>query len=95
MNPRRASIVAAVLLCSGVVLAAPRPKANPQADLALAAAGHKLFLSRCSRCHQLPRATAHTPEQWSRIVPKMARRSGLKPEQRDAVLAYLSAPGTK
>src|SRR3954466_2396898 len=95
VNVRRASIVAALLLCTGVVIAAPRPKAKPQPALGLAAAGQKLFLSRCARCHQLPRAAAHTPEQWSRIVPKMAKRSGLKPDQRDAVIAYLSALGRK
>jgi cytochrome c2 len=53
------------------------------------ATGRKLFLNRCARCHKLPHPDEFTPAQWSRIVPKMAKRSGLKPEQRDAVIAYL------
>ncbi|MDQ6861326.1 MAG: cytochrome c [Verrucomicrobiota bacterium] len=67
----------------------------PRFDPAMVAAGQKLFVARCARCHRLPRPAEHTPEQWSIIVPRMAKRSGLKPEQRDAVLAYLSTARAK
>lgn len=61
------------------------------ADLAVLQSGRALFVGRCARCHALPSIPEHTAAQWPGIVGKMAKRSGLKPDQRDAVLAYVLA----
>lgn len=53
--------------------------------------GRSLFVDRCAHCHALPEIAAHTSEQWPGIVGHMTKRSGLKPEQSSAVLAYILA----
>ena len=68
--------------------------ARQRMDPAATNAARTLFLNRCAKCHALPQVGRYTTAQWERIIPKMAKRSGLKPEQKAALLAYLvSAKG--
>ena len=66
--------------------AAARPSG---AEQKMAASGRVLFVNRCARCHSLPKPNDVSAAQWPNILTKMAKRSGLKPEQRQAVLTYL------
>jgi cytochrome c5 len=82
--------------------APPPPKRTPgkqgpaqQPDRATIAAGQKLFFARCAKCHAAPKLSKYSTEQWPRIVQKMAKRSGLKPDQQQAVLAYILATRPK
>jgi cytochrome c5 len=78
--------VTAAVLASG---------ARQHADAAMLEAGRSLFIGRCARCHALPNVAEHGTQQWPGIVAKMSKRSGLKPDQSRAVLAYLLAARTE
>ena len=53
--------------------------------------GRKLFASRCIECHVLPAVSQYPAEKWPRIVNWMGDRASLKPDQREAVIAYVLA----
>jgi mono/diheme cytochrome c family protein len=60
-------------------------------DLATLREGRTLFVSRCIECHTLPAVSAHAATEWPGLIDEMARRTNLKPAERDAVLAYILA----
>jgi mono/diheme cytochrome c family protein len=51
--------------------------------------GRTLFAHRCIECHTLPPMWKYSREDWPQIVNDMSHRASLKPEQRDAVVAYI------
>src|SRR5580704_4570465 len=53
--------------------------------------GHDLFLANCNGCHGYPDLAAIPDERWPNIVEKMARKSHLGAEERDAVLHFVLA----
>lgn len=55
------------------------------------ARGRRLFASHCIECHVLPPIAKYRADRWPRIVGWMAPRAGLKPDQREAVIAYILA----
>lgn len=65
--------------------------AGQHADAAILATGRSLFSGRCARCHALPSIADYSTDRWPEIVGQMAKRSGLKPDQSRAVLAYILA----
>ncbi len=65
--------------------------ARQQSDPASLASGRMLFVNRCARCHALPVIGATSAQEWPGIVAAMSKRSGLKGEQSQAVLAYILA----
>lgn len=54
-----------------------------------AIAGQGLFDQHCGRCHDLPKIEDYSAEKWDRIVPSMAKKSRLTPEQEASVMAYV------
>lgn len=53
--------------------------------------GRRLFTSRCIECHTLPVAWYYADEEWPRLVHDMARRSSLKDNEEQAIVAYIRA----
>jgi nitrate/TMAO reductase-like tetraheme cytochrome c subunit len=53
--------------------------------------GRDLFVHRCIECHTLPAMWKYSREDWPKIVNDMSHRASLKPEDRDAVIAYILA----
>jgi hypothetical protein len=53
--------------------------------------GRTLLVQRCIECHTLPPLWHYRAEDWPDIVKSMASRAGLKPGERDAVIAYIRA----
>ncbi len=74
-----------------VMAAMTKAGGGQQVDLATLNSGRSAFVNRCGGCHALPGVNEHTRAQWPGIVAEMATRSGLKPEQRSAVLDYILA----
>src|SRR6187551_2392221 len=64
---------------------------SQQVDPATLTSGRALFLNRCARCHAIPTVGKQSAEKWPKIVARMSKRSGLKAEQSQAVLAYILA----
>lgn len=48
-----------------------------------------LYVKRCSGCHNLFLPAAKDPEEWQKILPKMAERAKLTELQREEIWRYL------
>lgn len=53
--------------------------------------GRRIFASRCIECHVLPPISHYDADRWPKIVNWMGPRASLKPEEREAMLAYILA----
>src|SRR6266849_150725 len=53
--------------------------------------GRTLFVHRCIECHTLPAIWKYSREDWPKIVNDMSHRASLKPQDREAVIAYILA----
>ena len=62
-----------------------------QVDLANLREGRRLFAHRCIECHTLPNIWYYGREEWPGIVDSMAHRASLKPEEREAIVAFIIA----
>ena len=60
-------------------------------DLSKLGRGRTLFAHRCIECHTLPPIWKYSKEDWPKIVDDMSHRASLKPEDREAVIAYILA----
>jgi mono/diheme cytochrome c family protein len=74
-----------------VTPAMARASSSPTVAMAQLQQGRTLFGSRCIECHTLPPITAHTASEWPHLINEMAARANLKPNEREAVLAYVLA----
>lgn len=59
----------------------------PGITLAELQEGQQLFKIRCSQCHPLKNPTSRSPEQWRKVVPRMAAKAenNSKKQKIDAV----------
>jgi hypothetical protein len=64
---------------------------NQSVDLAMLQTGRALFVSRCIECHTLPVVSRYDAVAWPWLVNDMSARSGLKPTEREALVAYILA----
>jgi mono/diheme cytochrome c family protein len=53
--------------------------------------GRRLYVRRCSGCHNLFLPRAFPPERWPRLVDEMAEKGRLGPAERDDVTRFLVA----
>jgi len=67
----------------------------PGATLEKLALGRETYLTNCSGCHHLYPARKHTPEEWAKTIPEMAKRAKLTPEQQELILTYLATMSTR
>lgn len=58
-------------------------------------AGKSIFITRCSRCHDLPEPFRYTAQRWDRILSYMIPRARLNGEQGVHITAYLKANAAK
>jgi len=68
---------------------ATRARATQHIELNALERGRSLFVSRCIECHTLPSIAQHSAAAWPGLIDEMAQRASLKPEERQAVLAYI------
>ncbi len=93
-----------ILLLSGTVIAlaacsektsvsAVEPAVEENVEVAMtveANAGKQIFEAKCQRCHGLKNVDDYTADQWSKILPNMAKKAKLEPEETAKVDAYVS-----
>lgn len=102
MKPGRLFLVFAVPALLAGCQSTPTPDAPPSSAAALSSSGSSvdaktletgrtLFIARCTKCHVLPKVADHSAAQWPGLVAQMAKRSGLKPAQSEAMVAYILA----
>jgi hypothetical protein len=53
--------------------------------------GRKLYVTRCTKCHNALRITRFSQEEWSETLPVMIRKSKFTPQQTLDVTAYIQA----
>jgi len=53
------------------------------------AEGNKLYLDNCGKCHKLKTVTDYNEEQWSKILPKMAKMSKLDTIAESKIREYI------
>ena len=67
------------------------PSTSLRTSLAELERGRTLFVHRCIECHTLPAMWKYYLGDWPKIVNDMSHRASLKPQDRDAVIAYILA----
>ncbi|MFL5343565.1 MAG: hypothetical protein ACJ8AT_02170 [Hyalangium sp.] len=72
-------------------VAARAARSQPDVTLESLEAGRDRYVQRCSGCHNLVVPTAKQPQEWPRLVGKMAERAKLTPEDRLLIERYLVA----
>ena len=60
-------------------------------DVATLQKGRMLLVHRCIECHTLPPLWHYKIDDWPEIVDSMSHRASLKPQERDAIIAYILA----
>ncbi len=53
--------------------------------------GRRLYIKRCSACHNLKRPTSLLPSEWPEMVERMSEVADLKPDQVKIITQYLVA----
>jgi len=103
---KKQSVCVALLICLLVgcqsISYAPAPPVTSQmlaasvrkeshANIAMLRQGRTLFVHRCIECHTLPVVRHYRIDEWPGIVSSMSHRASLKPAEREAIVAYISA----
>ncbi|MFZ4707113.1 MAG: c-type cytochrome [Bacteroidales bacterium] len=52
--------------------------------------GKEIFSSKCGRCHKLPKPENRQPQEWTKILEKMAPKAKLTADQKALVFKYIS-----
>jgi cytochrome c5 len=52
--------------------------------------GQTVYTTKCYQCHDLPRVTDFSREDWSDIMIKMSRKAHLSNTETDQVLAFVN-----
>ena len=53
-----------------------------------AAAGRKIYIAKCAKCHELYDPKAYNNTEWADWMKKMGKKSKLKPEQSELLFRY-------
>lgn len=71
---------------------APISPGRPATDQARLVRGHAIHQAKCATCHAFVDPSGYSERELrERILPVMARKAGLSPDERQAVLDYLLA----
>ncbi len=65
------------------------PARSRGADLAALNEGRQIYLTRCSRCHNIEPIDRYSEQKWRRVIPEMSHEARLKVEEQDHLTAYL------
>lgn len=52
--------------------------------------GHELYFGTCTKCHSAKTITSISEEEWPSIIDRMAKKAKITPEEKDAVLKYVT-----
>lgn len=79
-------------------VAAPRPVAATDGSDFQVQKGREIYVSffKCAMCHRPKPVYDYSPDTWQNdILPRMAKKARLSPEEYDAVLAYVTSHASK
>jgi len=63
----------------------------PGVTVSSLAGGRELFLAKCNGCHEYPDLSVIGDQRWPGILERMARKSHIDADGRDAILHYVLA----
>jgi hypothetical protein len=52
--------------------------------------GKEIFANKCGRCHKLPKPEKRQPQEWTKVLEKMAPKARLTSDQKALVFKYIS-----
>src|SRR3954468_1042640 len=55
----------------------------------LMAAGHKLYVAKCARCHKFYDPANYSDAKWHEWMDKMSKKAKLKTDQKEILSQYL------
>ena len=62
----------------------------PDSTATAIAQGQTIYTTKCYQCHDLPRVSDFSREDWSDIMVKMSRKAHLSNTETDQVLAFVN-----
>jgi mono/diheme cytochrome c family protein len=64
----------------------------PQGQMAYLETGRAIYVGQCTHCHSAKPVSEYSAEAWTqKIMPRMAKKAKLTPEQTQTVLDYVLA----
>jgi hypothetical protein len=84
--------LSAVLACATTMPTIPASTVLAEAsgvDAAVLDRGRALWTRECAACHRTYWPSEYTPERWKSLGPDMGDRSGLGPEEIEALTKFL------
>ena len=67
--------------------------AAPEREMALPtnefAAGRKLYVSKCAKCHKFHDPAKYDDDEWQMWMSKMIKKAKVKPEQAEMLGSYI------
>lgn len=61
----------------------------PGMDVEMYEQARKLYVKKCSRCHNVVLPAKLSMEKWQRMIDKMAPKAKLKGNEKDLIWAYI------
>ncbi len=81
---RRPIVALTVAAAAALACAAPAPHGE-------AAAGERLYRSKCSACHRASPPASRDAASWAEVLGKMAPKAKLTDDERARILEYVQA----
>ena len=79
------------MLLASVGCAASPPGAAPAATVERTSTdGRQLYIAKCAKCHKLYDPASYSDAEWKIWMSKMSRKARLKPQQEQAIVAYVN-----
>jgi mono/diheme cytochrome c family protein len=88
-----ASVFTLTLACSPKIQLPSEDKLPPPPEIPMSpelVEGKTLFLSNCSKCHDLYSPKDFNAEQWKPIMLSMQKKAEISDEEREKIYAYLT-----
>lgn len=86
-----AGVFFTIVACAPKTTEGVTEEVNEKAEMPeFALAGRTMMEDNCVKCHKLKEVDRYTSEQWSKILPKMAKKAKLEPAQTASIQEYIT-----
>ena len=79
----------ALLLLAAALVWAGSPARGDELTAKEAAAGRKVYVAKCAKCHKFYEPKSYSEADWGRWMEAMSRKSKLKTDQDNLLRRYL------
>jgi hypothetical protein len=78
-----------ILLLTAALACAGRPSSADELTPKEAAAGRKVYVAKCAKCHKFHEPKDYSEADWGRWLENMGRKSKLNVDQKNLLERYL------